>query len=365
MEKLYLTHIEDEIKDRAENQPIKLELTNSSDLEHPNQYLENERIQWQCYKIAKKRTERSYNYTNMVKHRVIRLMSDGRVFDAQLANDLKISNEDIIFLASKMHYLNQYIKGIDIEWKKRIIARGKLEAIAEEEATKEYNTNYNKDMASGSLSIRALFAQNTFYRNNPPTRYFVESQLKKATSSILEKHHEKNVLAEEYNNGDLTLAAYKRKDKRLSIDIKVLLAKKNQAYNDIFKNAASNKRITYIRAMPHKSQLHITPPIINVTSWRHGIDLISDYRDWYNELHKDAIEKARDEKSKHSDRVSYHRKQDVIERQLSKKEKQNRFADLIEEGFSQAEAGRQVGITSSTANRWANNSDICIILPNE
>lgn len=35
------------------------------------------------------------------------------------------------------------------------------------------------------------------------------------------------------------------------------------------------------------------------------------------------------------------------------------FAGLIEEGCSQAEAGRQVGITSSTANRWANNPKIC------
>lgn len=60
----------------------------------------------------------------------------------------------------------------------------------------------------------------------------------------------------------------------------------------------------------------------------------------------------------------YNSKQEVINKRENKKEQQKQFADYIAEGCSQTEAGRLVGISSSTANRWANNPRICQILPN-
>lgn len=362
MEKLYLTRIQDEIEDNAYVHPQPLELVNSEDNEHPFFALDSERAQWHYYKLSQKGKFLSYQYVNMTKHRLIRLMSRG-VFDAQLARELKITPEDIRFYHSKMYHLNEYFQGLETEWKKGIVARGKIEQLAEEKATQEYYANYNKDMGD-ELSIRALLAQNTFYRNNAPTRSFVEGRLQKYTAQIIEKHEGKHLLAEEHNNGDHSLAAYSKKDKRLMLDIRVLLNKKKQAYKDMFKNAASNTRITYARAVPPENQQHITPPILVITSWRHGMDLLANYRDWYNDLHADAIAAARELKSRKVDKTLYDAKVDVVERRFSKKENQRRFAQLISEGCSQAEAGRQVGITSSTANRWANNPDICQIIPN-
>lgn len=363
MEKMFLTHIIDAIEQKAEGSPQPLELTNIENIVQPYYALENERIQWNYYKISTKKKLRDFTFVNMTRHRVIRLMGDVGVFDAQLASDLNITKEELIFYRSKMFYIKDYIKNkTEVEWKESILERGKKEHLEEERATNEYYQKYNEKV-DGSV-LRTILAQGKFAQNNPAPRYVIESKLNQCTTEIIGKHQEKKLLAIQHNNGEISLAKYNRKDKELTQSIIHLLRDKKRIYNNIFKNKESNIRMTFVRALPHESSQHVIPPIIIVTSWRHGRDLIANYRDWFNKKYADKIKETKVENKKKGDVSYYNSKLEVITKREGKKEQQKQFAEYIAEGCSQAEAGRLVGIGSSTANRWANNPKICQILPN-
>lgn len=194
MEKMFLSHIIDKIEEKATSSPRPLELTNIENIVQPYYALEHERIQWEYYKKSTKKKLRDFTFVNMTRHRVIRLMGDVGVFDAQLASDLNITKEELIFYRSKMFYIRDYIKNkTETEWKESILKRGKKERLEEERATEEYHQNYNKKV-DGSI-LRTILAQGKFAQNNPAPRYVIEGILNKCTNEIIEKHQEKKLLA--------------------------------------------------------------------------------------------------------------------------------------------------------------------------
>lgn len=354
MEQLFLDRIIREIEDKAELEPQKLTFRNYEELEQPYLALASERTQWEYYK--KLNSTRNYHLINMTKHRVIRLMMAG-VFDEYWTNELNITKTDVNFEYSKIYHIKHYILGLEPEWKEQVILRGSQEKLAEEKASREYMSSYNKKV-DGSL-LRTLQHQNTFYRNNPAPRFVVEGWLTKYTDEIQEQHYNLKQLINSHDNGDLAENKFKKQRNKLHLDIKVSLRKKRQAYQDIFKNSASNKRMIYVRAVPPENQQHIIPPIIVVTSWRHGKDLIGDYRDWYNTKYANEIAQEKARRKKERDGGYYQNRDGVAERKAAKNNKKRYFADLIEEGCSQSEAARMVGISKSTGNRWANDPKIC------
>ncbi len=363
MKKLFLSHIMDDIEYKAEKSPQPLELTNIENIAQPYYALENERIQWNYYKLSTKKKVRDANFVKMTKYRVIRLMGDVGIFDAQLATDLNITREDLVLYRSKMFYIKDYIKNkTETEWKESVLERGKKECLEEEKATNEYYQKYNEKVDNSVL--RTILAQGKFPRNNPAPRYVTERSLNKCSTEIIEKHQEKKLLAIQHAQQKISTAKFTRKNKELTQDIIHLLRDKKKAYKNMFKNKKSNIRMVFIRALPHESSQHVIPPIILVTSWRHGKDLIANYRNWFNEKYAEEIKQAKIENKKKSDISYYNSKPNVSNKRNSKKEQQQKFAEYIAEGFSQAEAGRLVGIGSSTANRWANNPKICQISPN-
>lgn len=362
MQKKYTTGkkgLVDEIESRAHTNPFPLELqdSNEEDVECPkvsNQLL----LHFYMNRLGLLGALTSNKkFRTSLTNRAMDAMIDDLVWDDDLANAYQISREELEYHNSLKIHLHRFVnQELEDEWKS--IVQNKSKVCFEEELNKaiKYREGKNNAFEENNKGLRGLLASGRYEKEHTTPRIMVENQLFGKSDAIMQFHNEFRLLEAMRNAGEISISTYKEEERKKQAALKAYLRDKRRLFGELFNDEESNVNYIYIRAIGNRiyGTETTTIPTLNVTSVRHGKDLIDQYVKWYNAKHILEILASQKQQKKQSDKERYQRlnsdKKD--QRDATKQSQLAELLGLMSEGYSLNKAAEQTGVKRSTAQRW-------------
>jgi len=357
MEKKYTARLRREIVSRADREPIDPMIrnnNNSLELEIPNI---NAQLLIYNYSSKLNISRWSPAFRTSCANRAMSAMIGDKVWHQGLANIYNIEREDIIHHFSKSMYLKQMINmEFESNWRQEIYRLGREYYELEIEKEKDYDEAKNKEWDVKN-PLRGLLYAGRFERRNISPRMKVERSLFDGRDVVSELHDKISLTELKLKTKEITQKRYYEQIKKLKDKIRYSIKQRQKLFNELFLDKEANKRYVCIRAVGDK--LYGTIPeflSLNISSVRHGMDLISHYVNWYNSLHQEAILKRQAESKKEVDRNRYNAKEKVHSKRIEKQKKVERTLLLHEKGLSSTQIALDVDVSKRTVQRWIENS---------
>lgn len=361
MEKLFHVKLDEEIKSKADKNPVSISFTEYEEV------LQNERLRevnrdliaevelWLFTKTLYGFNGYSGTYKQEKNRRRFLMLMGRGVFVRTVAKDLAIKMKDIIQNISLLHHYQTYLNTREQEWIDDLKEKAKELYDTELRETNNFYESYKN--AGGSSFLRKLIKQNSFYEDNVPTRTVVKNELQRVSANINKVREKMATLISASESNQISESKLASEVKNVKDKLRLELGHRNYFSSKYLLDKESSERMYFVNAFPSIMNSSITLKGIRIVSKTQGSILLNDYVKWYNIKYKDEITAARKAIRVKKDRARYNTRPDVIERKAKRKMRRESFFNLINDGKTQSEAAKTIGISVSTASNWVKENN--------
>lgn len=323
-----------------------------------------------------KTQSRKERHVTMLKNRGKEAMINDCIWSPELANILDLTKEDVTQYYSYKTHLKITINTFGEEFKRYILKKARHAYQTEKDKADQYELELN---SKEGTFLRSLLKRKNFEQDAIMPRLIVERKLYSRDydgRTYLESLNDdlENLKNNRYNT-DVAIVdgnpvnistnkisdyAYRKRKNTITAEIKRTQSQLRVLYDRLFLDKEANVNFIFIRAigLTKLSEYMSSCENLNVTSIRHGEDLLNEYCKWFNHKHRIEIK----EEQMHRARL-YKKNYSANKRAIKKLNRLTNYETIInmyESGESGASIGRLIGMKARTVteiiNRYLNGT---------